>query len=705
MPPRATSKNRRPTARQPKKPVKSPPKKTTAPSKQPGRQPVRDQAQLEQLMLADLARSGLTAADAKRLELRCVTSAELVQLTARRGVAKGGYVIPYHDEHGQPTGSYRVRLLEPGARFVDRKTVRYLQPPGTLPHVYLARGVRWPQVLDSAKQELWITEGEKKAARGCRAGYHVLGLGGVWSWRSTKAGVNFLPQLAKIVWDKRTVVMAFDSDVMLKSDVQRALTALAFELKERGAVVLGVSLGSAAEKIGLDDFLEQRGDAALGRLERAPVLADTDHLLQTLNDELAVITNLGEVWALGTRTLLSRQTLVGVTYANRRAVIATREGEQEKNLAAEWLTWPGRREHAALTYAPGELPVTKTNHLNLWTGLGVEPAKGDVTPFAQLIKHLFGNAPEHQRWVLQWLAYPLQHPGAKLYSAVVLFSLHQGVGKSLLGLTLGKIYGRNFSEISQEQLHGNFNEWAASKQFILGDEITARDNQERRRDIDRIKAMITREQLTVNGKYQRPYTITDCVNYFFTTQHPDAFLLDDNDRRFFVHEITSPPQPLTFYQRYDRWLRSDVGAGALLYHLLNLDLVGFNPLAPAPMTEAKRDMIDLSRSDLDTWAAALKADPDGTLRFDGVVLKRQLWTTAELRAFTDQTHPVSLIALAKALRRAGLRQLPPVMTSTGTRKLWAVREPARWFALTHGQRVAAYERDRELSEPRAAKKY
>lgn len=680
-------------------------KKQSVKKPSPGRPLAKLDPRFEELMLEDLARSGLTAADAKHLEISCITSSELSKVSKRRDLAKGGYIIPYHDEHGKLSGSYRIRLLETGTRFKDRKVQRYIQPAGTLPGIYLSKGMKWPQILNNSKQTLWITEGEKKAARACRAGYATIGLGGVWSWRAAKVGINFLPQLEKIEWKDREVILAFDSDVSLKSDVRRALTALAFELKDRGAKVTGISLGSPAEKIGLDDFLETNGDQALGKLERGPVLADIDSMLEPFNDEIAVITDIGLVWSLHHHKLINRPILTGVVYANRRAVVPTRDGDREVNLSAEWLAWPGRREHASMTYMPGADKVTADNKLNLWTGWGVEPEKGDITLWAQLLDYLFDSAPEHRRWFLQWLAYPLQNPGVKLYTAAVLFSLHQGVGKSLLGLTIGKLYGQNFAEITQEQLHGSFNEWSAERQFILGDEITGRDNHERRRDADRIKNMITRDMITVNKKYQPPYSIPDCVNYLFTTQHPDAFLLEDHDRRFFIHEITGAPLPQKFYQKYDKWLRKDNGAAALLWYLQNFDVSQFNPRAPAPATDAKRDMIELSRSDVDDWASTLKNDPDSVLRIDNRIIQRELWTASELRAFSDQSRPTSLISLSKSLRRVGFKPLPITTTSDGTKKLWAIRNQDKWLKADHYTRSTTYEKDHNLEITQPKRKY
>lgn len=679
-------------------------KKKESPSKK-GRPKLEVDNKTEKLMLEDLARSGLTTADAKRLDIKCLSPSEITKLTGRRDLIKNGYIIPYHDEYGRLNGIYRIRSLESGTRFKDRKKMRYYQPAGTIPGIYLTKGIKWDKVLNDPKQILWVTEGEKKAARACRAGYLMIGLGGVWSWRSTKAGVGFLPQLDKIEWKGREVILAFDSDIAIKSDVRRALTAFAFELKDRGAKALSVSLGSAVEKIGVDDFFEAHGDQALNRLVRDQVIADIDSMLKPFNDEIAFITDVQQTWLMQHHKLINKPGLTQMLYANRRAVIPTRDGDREVNLANEWLAWPGRREHVSMTYMPGINKITPDNKLNLWRGWGVIPEKGDITLWAQLLDYLFDSAPEHRRWFLQWLAYPIQNPGVKMYTAAVLFSLHQGVGKSLLGITIGKLYGENFATISQEQMHGAFNEWAAEKQFILGDEITGRDNQERRRDADQIKNMITRDMLTINKKYQPPYTIPDCVNYLFTTQHPDAFLLEDNDRRFFIHEINGAPLQQKFYQKYDKWLRKENGAAALLWYLRNFDITAFNPHAPAPITDAKRDMIELSRSDLDDWAMMLKTDPDTILRIDGKVIKRELWTLSELRVFSDQARPSSIIGLSKSLRRAGFKPLASTTTSDGTKKLWAIRNQPMWLKTDHFTRADTYERDHNLENTQSKRKF
>src|SRR3954464_8513695 len=91
------------------------------------------------------------------------------------------------------------------------------------------------------------------------------------------------------------------------------------------------------------------------------------------------------------------------------------------------------------------------------------------------------------------------------------------------------------------------------------------------------------------------------MNFIFTSNHLDAFFLDDNDRRLILWEINSPALPQEFFADFVDWRDNRGGLEALMYHFLHLDLTGFNPKAPAPMTNAKEDMIDLTRPDVDRW--------------------------------------------------------------------------------------------------------
>jgi len=59
---------------------------------------------------------------------------------------------------------------------------------------------------------------------------------------------------------------------------------------------------------------------------------------------------------------------------------------------------------------------------------------------------------------------------------------------------------------------------------------------------------------------------------------------------------------MAYWEPRWEWLRSDVGAPAVMDYLLNRKISdSFNPHAEAPWTQAKQDMIDITHSPIDTW--------------------------------------------------------------------------------------------------------
>ncbi len=645
----------------------------------------------------DLARSGLTSADAKKLG---VSPLEPTQVKALTGHAVPAYKIPYFSPDGRKLDFYRLRFTAPPTKFGRQdKPQRYWQPVNTMPRAYFAPlGVRWTDVLADTEKAIYLTEGEKKSARTCKEGLPCIGLGGVWSWRAKRAGVALISDLADINWTGRTAVIVFDSDVSEKTEVQAAMSELARQLLPLGAVITCVKLPAPpGTKVGLDDYFESGKTAEdLRALPQESLLGGLADELRRLNGELAYVKSLNAVWIAETRQLISsEQKLVKLAMANREIAVLVDAKLRKVNTVAEWLKWPYRREHAGITYAPGAGPVTDDNQINIWSGWGTAPVRGDVALWRRLLDHLFAREPEHREWFEQWCAYPIQHPGAKLTTAVVLHSRGTGIGKSLVGLTLGRIYGKNFSEITQEHLHTDFNDWVAGKQFVLGDDVTGSD---KRRDADMLKVLITRSTVRVNVKYQPAYAVDDHANYMLTTNQPDGAYLEDDDRRFFILEVPDEPLPPEFYKAYDAWFKSPAVA-ALHDHLLNhVNCASFEPYGRAPVTAAKSAMIDVGRSDVDAWAHLLRRHPDAVLRLDDKIIKRELLTVDELRKFYDPdgAKRAYVATIAKALRRAGFRppKLITISSHETTMRVVAVRNVERWANATHHEYLTQLVKER-----------
>lgn len=634
-----------------------------------------NKAEIKKLMLEDLAKSGIPEADAKELRVKALSANEVKSITSDK-FSKIAYSIPYFDLKGKPTSFQRLKLLDTRGNF-GTKLIKYWQAKSTLPQLYFPPFIQWDVITDDISYEIYITEGEKKAAKACIMGIATIGLGGVWSWKSKKNNFNHLPIFDDFTWLGREVKIIFDNDLKDNMHVMQAMQALASELLVLGAKPSFIWLPSGGDKIGLDDYLVSNTLDDFYNLECEDFIVSKE--LWKINEEIAYINKSSAVYIIRDNKLVNKTTLVGMVYANRSFVKENKITDEKTlvNTADAWLKWAYRKEYNRLVYCPGEDNICGDNNYNVWSGWGSSPVKGEVVLWKELLDYIFTGHKDKRVWFERWCAYPIQHPGTKLYTTTLLISLQTGTGKSLIGETLGKIYGSNFAEIGEDSLHGDFNEWSKEKQFILANEISGSD---RRKDSDRIKALITRESVSINEKFQPRYSLADCMNYLFTSNHADAMYIEAFDRRFFVHEILGDPLPDSFYAKYDKWYRSKEGTAALFYHLQNVvNCTSFNPKQKAPYSSDKKAMIDLSASDLDLWCRSLVDDPSHILRKNGASITRDLWTLEELINLIDPDNikRITNIALSKALRRVNVRNRS-IRTEEGVKRLWIIRNKNKW---------------------------
>lgn len=667
-------------------------------------------------MAADkLHQSGLTDAEGRYAGLKPLTAEQTGKLWP--GAPKQASLhLPYHDPGGKVTGFSRIRLLGPAKGFAGQveKPRRYLQAPGSGVEVYFphVKDLRWTALLADKSQALVITEGELKALSATCAGVPTLGLGGVDSWASKKDHEPLLKDLSAIPWEGRPVYLAYDSDALLKPQVAAAARRLAKELGGRGAKVLDATLPPASDgKVGLDDFLVAHGVKALrAHLAGAPEFADVAEL-RKFNERFIFVRAASTVYEIAYDTFYDSGKFYSSVEAPASYIVlkqtANGPKSEKRSTAKDWVSWPNRRQVQKLDYLPGnallEVPLNgQGTVLNLWPGWGCAPKAGSVVLWNKLFNYLLSSeGPEARQWFSQWLAYPLQNPGVKLYTAVAMWGAQTGTGKTLLGETMLRIYGKNGQRIGAKQLSSGYNSWAQRKQFILGDEITGNDS---RSHADELKGLLTGEWLRINEKYQPEYDLPNCVNFYFTSNHPDAFFLDDYDRRFLILEAPDERLDQKFYEEYDVWLRG-AGPAALFDHLLTVDLTGFLPRAPALRTRAHELMREVSRGDVGRYIALVMNDPEQAYAMYRVPEDVAMFTAKELLTFYDPRSEkrVTEKTIGVELQRQGavkvLGGTQVRIEGKGRFRLYAVRDLVRWKKADH-RHIRAYVMQRELPTPK-----
>jgi len=199
----------------------------------------------------DLEKSGITPEIAGNAGIE---ELEKTTILRRYGISAEGYFIPYRDGFG------RVKLTKIYNWPEGKRRPKYMQARNTSPEPYFSPLVNnWEAIFNNTSENLIFVEGEKKAITGISGGYYCVGLGGVWCWRSKGKPLS---QWEMIKFLGRHVYIVFDSDIVDKSEVQRAEREFAAYLKLRGANVKRIRLPDLCgdgNKTGLDDFLVHHG--------------------------------------------------------------------------------------------------------------------------------------------------------------------------------------------------------------------------------------------------------------------------------------------------------------------------------------------------------------------------------------------------------------------------------------------------------------
>lgn len=267
--------------------------------------------------------------------------------------------------------------------------------------------------------------------------------------------------------------------------------------------------------------------------------------------------------------------------------------------------------------------------LNTWTGWPMKPKQGGCQVLLDLLFYLCNHetqrGDEVYQWLLRWMAWPLQHPGGKMASAVIMHG-PQGTGKSAIWQTYAKIYGKYATVLNQRGLEDRFNsDWADSKLFILAEEVVTRAEMWHIKN--ELKELVTGDKIRINPKNMPAYTQRNQVNIVYLSNESQPLPIENDDRR---HLVIWTPEKLQETLYDDLWEEiENGGAEALYYYLLNLDMGDFHPKKRPPMTEAKKELINLSMPSeerfLEEWKVGETVYPFGPCTNKQLYTAYQRW--------------------------------------------------------------------------------
>ena len=251
---------------------------------------------------------------------------------------------------------------------------------------------------------------------------------------------------------------------------------------------------------------------------------------------------------------------------------------------------------------PGLLVTFKgSSAINLHVPSTIRSSEGDAKPWTDFLDYLFIHEKERKE-VMRWCATLIARPEIRIGYGLLLISERQGVGKTTLGASiLAPLVGpQNVGFPGENDVTAAFNDWVANKRLAVVSEIYSGSSW---KAYHALKAVITDKDITVNQKYMRQYVIENWCHIIASSNSMRALKMEGDDRRWFYPEVTEVPWPQKKFNEFRAWLEG--GGLKIIKYWAERYGDYIMPSERAPMTERKREMIEGSRSEAASEAAAV----------------------------------------------------------------------------------------------------
>lgn len=441
---------------------------------------------------------------------------------------------------------------------------------------------------------------------------------------------------------------------------------------EKGSLVSGYQiLKKYYDTTDLQFLLE-----AIKNLSNSSDSESNEKVVEFFNDQYVFINHPKGIWDLKYNLYTDLRALK-THYAHKTQLTIVEEKLKRIPWVDIWMFSVEKMIKETVEYAPGE---SDPNKVNMWKGWGVAPRDyeiSDLSPMLHMLEYLFERTnSDGQRitdasslcWFLDWLAYPLQNPGKKNHTAVLLCSNHQGVGKNMIGYVMHDIYGENYVQVGEKAFERDFDDSLMCRQFVVGNELTSGD---RFGGLEKLKILITEPYIEINRKFQPIITVKNCLNILLISNNPDPIVIKEKDRRFFVWEINNPPLGESFFQSIFIPWKENGGSAKFFRFLLDRDLSKYSAQGHAPETEAKLEMRDNQKSLLENMILEKLLDPEFPDIIVSATLHKMFYEETGLRLTPIQIGKAMFHLRNSCKRRLSIGKGVQIMA-------WAIKNVSCW---------------------------
>jgi hypothetical protein len=366
--------------------------------------------------------------------------------------------------------------------------------------------------------------------------------------------------------------------------------------------------------IAMDKELPPQVEAAINKVRRNEI----DETLRLMNEDFAVVRIGGKTRVMALEGDPARRGALIPTYSTfadfkafhdkYRVEIEVEDDKGNRKMkrigkGTWWIANEERRQYRAVVFEPNA--TDNPEHFNLWRGFAVNPEPGNCSLYLDHIRNIIcsGNH-EYADYLLDYMAFGVQHPGEQAGIAVVLKG-GEGTGKGMLVNIYGTLFGPHYVHVNQPgHLTGHFNAHLQLCRVLFADEALFAGDP---RHSGPLKALITEDTMPIEPKGLDPFLVRNCLMIFMASNEAWVVPAGADARRYFVLSVSeAKKQNLTYFKAIVRQM-DKLGRSALLHYLLNRDISGFD-IRKVPMTEALAEQKAHSRKGIDALVELLAAE-------------------------------------------------------------------------------------------------
>jgi hypothetical protein len=257
------------------------------------------------------------------------------------------------------------------------------------------------------------------------------------------------------------------------------------------------------------------------------------------------------------------------------------DGNEVNKLMNSFMASPHTLLYDGITSDPTPQPA---NILNLWRPYSIEPIEGDWNILHRFIYEIICDSDKtNYKYLLHYFAHMLQKPEEKSRVAIV-FLGGEGIGKGTLYRIIKIIWRYTTRQVHEIEavvgdwtasaLEGSFAVWLDEAMFS-GD----------RKSMDRLKALITEDEVTVKEKHQPNRTMKSVHRIFAASNHEHFAPTGRDDRRLFYLKVSEAwKEKDEEFTPLAEALEDGHTVAAFVYYLLELNISSFKPWRDRPKT-------------------------------------------------------------------------------------------------------------------------